>query len=188
MLKTLIVYSHLLATCLALGSVLVMDFRLWRWRNRTPDGAMLARMRETQAIATVSLVVLWLTGAGLVTVGYWLEGMAYLMNEKVWAKLVVVSLLTMNGVLLHRIGFPALQQKALMSQPRSGLVLLGVLGAISTTSWLFAAFLGIARPWSHSLAVGEILAVFLAILGLAVLTAAGVSYRLGGASSEAVPG
>ncbi len=79
-------------------------------------------------------------------------------------------------------------QKALATQSRSELVLLVTLGAISTTSWLFAAFLGIARPWSYSLAVGEILAVFLALLSFAVLAAVAVSYWLGEQSNEVVPG
>lgn len=179
MLKTLIVYCHLLATCLALGSVLVMDYRLWYWRDRKPNNTVLARIRETQTIASVSLATLWLTGGGLLVVGYSLEGVSYLMNEKVWAKLVVVTLLTLNGVLLHRVGFPALQEKSLSAQPRTDLLVLFLLGAVSTTSWLFAAFLGIARTWSHSLAVWEILAVFVTILGLAAIAAVAIGSWLG---------
>lgn len=178
MLKTIIVYLHLLATCVALGSVLLTDHRLWHWRHQRLDFGMLTQLAETQAIVTFALIALWISGIGLVGVGYWQDGVHYLLNPKLWAKVSVVSLLTANGVLLHRVGFPLLQQGAFAVLPRVGQIRLCLLGACSSTGWLFAAFLGVARPWNYTLNYLQVMACFGAALLLAVLVAITAAYLI----------
>lgn len=186
MLKTIVVYVHLLATCMALGSVLLTDFRLWTWRNRKPDAVMLAQLVETQHIVTFALAALWVTGALLIGLGFWHEGAHYLLNQKLWAKVSVVSLLTLNGILLHRIGFPLLQKAALAAQPRAKLMCLGLLGALSSTGWLFAAFLGVARPWNYVLPYHQVMTIFACVLLIAALTAIAATYNLKAISRAAI--
>lgn len=179
MLKTAIVYLHLLATCVALGSVLLTDHRLWHWRHRKLDSAMLAQLAETQAIVTFALIALWISGVGLVSVGYWQEGAHYLLNPKLWAKVSVVVLLTLNGILLHRVGFPLLGKGAFVALPRPDRIRLGLLGATSGTGWLFAAFLGVARPWNYVLPYHRVMEAFIYFLALAVTLALVVAAGLG---------
>ena len=78
LLKPLVVYAHLLATCIALGSVLLADHRLWRWRHRRLNPAMVAQMEETQRVVSLALAALWLSGALLIGLGYLIEGNHYL--------------------------------------------------------------------------------------------------------------
>lgn len=178
MLKTIVVYVHLLATCIAVGSVLLTDHRLWRWRSRKLDAGMLTQVAETQHIVTLTLTALWISGALLISLGYWNEGAHYLLNPKLWAKVSVVSLLTLNGILLHHIGFPLLQKAAFAVLPRADQIRLGLLGAVSSTGWLFAAFLGVARPWNHILPYHQVMAAFAGVLLLAALTAIAIAYSL----------
>lgn len=171
LLKPLVVYLHLLATCIALGSVLLADHRLWRWRHRRLNPSMIVQLKETQGVVSLALTGLWLSGALLVVLGYWQDGNHYLLNPKLWAKVSVVSLLTLNGILLHQVGFPLLQREAFVAMSKSDQVRLGLLGALSSTGWMFAAFLGIARHWNHVLPYHQIMFIFATALLMATLTA-----------------
>lgn len=171
MLKTLLVYGHLLATCVALGHVLLADHKLWHWRREPLTPAQLAYLVETQRVVSLALLALWLSGMLLVLQGYLAEGVHYLLNQKLWAKLVVVVLLSINGILLHRLGFPLLKVAAYAVLPLPQRIRLALLGALSSSGWLFAAFLGVARPWNHVLPCLHVLAVFVSLLALAVAVA-----------------
>ena len=182
MLKTLLVYAHLLATCIALGRVLLADHKLWLWRKTPLGSTQLAYLEETQKVVTLALLALWVTGLALVLQGYLDEGQRYLLNQKLWAKVAVVLLLSLNGMLLHRVGFPQLQRAPYTFQSFSERSRLALLGALSTSSWLFAAFLGVARPWNHMLPCLHVLTVFAALVALACSTALVIACVAGAAS------
>ncbi|MEO4048781.1 hypothetical protein AAFN46_17015 [Pseudomonas sp. CAU 1711] len=167
MFKTLLVYGHLLSTCIALGHVLLADHKLWRWRHAPLGSTQLAYLAETQKIVTLALLALWASGLLLVLQGYHDEGMRYLLNQKLWAKVGIVALLSINGLLLHKVGFPQLQRAAYAALPFAARSRLALLGALSSSGWLFAAFLGVARPWNHVLPCLHVLAVFVVLLALA---------------------
>jgi hypothetical protein len=63
MLKMAIAYVHLLATCMALGSIFIADWRLLRGREFALRPGALARLATTQRMVNVSLLALWITGA-----------------------------------------------------------------------------------------------------------------------------
>ena len=167
MLKMLLVYGHLLATCIALGRVLQADHKLWSWRKEALDLTQRQYIEDTQKIVTLALWALWGSGLLLVLQGYVTEGDAYLLNQKLWAKVTVVVLLTLNGTLLHRIGFPLLQKGAFVLLHASGRTRLALLGALSMSSWLFASFLGVARAWNHALPYLHVMGAFAALALLA---------------------
>ncbi|MDG9924057.1 MULTISPECIES: hypothetical protein [unclassified Pseudomonas] len=179
MLKTLLVYAHLLASCLALGRVLHADHQLWSWRARPLAALQLEYLAETQRIVGLALLALWFSGLLLVLQGYFSEGMTYLLNQKLWAKVAVVLLLSLNGLLLHRLGFPLLARAPFTALPFASRASLAMLGALSTSGWLFAAFLGVARQWNHALSCVQVLAVFVALLGLACVLALSVAIAAG---------
>ena len=190
MLKMLLVYVHLLASCIALGRVLLADHKLWSWRKEALDQAKLEYLEETRKIATLALLALWGSGLLLVLQGYLLEGTAYLLNQKLWAKVAVVALLTLNGGLLHRVGFPLLQKAPFVLFPSSDRNRLALLGALSMSGWLFAAFLGVARAWNHVLPYLYLMGAFAAFSLLACCVALAVASRAGsvGVQKTSVPG
>lgn len=171
MLKTFLVYGHLLATCIALGTLLQADHRLWRWRKESLNETMRAQLAEVQQLVSLALLALWGTGLALVAQGYLAEGVEYLLNQKLWAKGSVVVLLSLNGVLLHRLGFPLLHQAPFVALPGSVRIRLGLMGALSMSAWLFAAFLGVARPWNHGMPYQQVMGAFAALWLLASVVA-----------------
>ncbi|WP_166362510.1 hypothetical protein [Pseudomonas akapageensis] len=184
MLKMLLVYGHLLATCIALGRVLQADQKLWSWRKEILDQVRREYLEETQKIVTLALLALWGSGLLLVLQGYLNEGAAYLLNQKLWAKVTVVTLLTLNGALLHRVGFPLLQKAPFVLLRSSGRTRLALLGALSMSGWLFAAFLGVARAWNHVLPYLYVMGAFAMFSLLACSVALAVASMAGSVGGE----
>jgi disulfide bond formation protein DsbB len=102
-----------------------------------------------------------------------------LLNQKLWAKVAVVALLTLNGGLLHRVGFPLLQKAPFVLLPGSDRARLALLGAFSMSGWLFAAFLGVARAWNHVMPCLHVMGVFTAFALLACAVALVVASTAG---------
>jgi hypothetical protein len=178
MFKVMIVYLHVLATCLAIGSIMTADWRLLRGRHFPLRPGSIARLQQTQRGVNLSLIALWISGALLVWIGYMDQPERYLNNEKLWAKISVVTLLTINGWLLHRFAFPALLQGRIPANlPSRKRHFLTMLSSISGASWLFAVFLGIARPWNHTIGYFDVMSVFFGLFALTLLTAIFLSER-----------
>ncbi len=78
-------------------------------------------------------------------------------KSKLLLKLLCVLVLTGNGVLLHYLSFPALMRDGPVGLGTS--VLLAVTGSLSTSHWLMAAFVGIARPLGQ-FSIGELLPLY----------------------------
>jgi hypothetical protein len=173
MLKVLVVYAHLIATCLAIGTVLTLDWRLFRARERVLGADDISRLRCTQTIASASLVFLWVSGLLLVWLGYAEQPAQYLTNQKLWAKVAVVMILTINGILLHGIAFPKIKTgTVLMQLAASTRMTFATMGGVSSVSWLFAAFLGIARPWNYTISFSLVIGIYGGLLLLAVAAGA----------------
>lgn len=74
------------------------------------------RLADTERLLTRLIALLWLSGLALIVLDIGFDAAALLAKPKLAAKLTVVSLLTINGLLLHRIAFPLL--KHLQPRPR----------------------------------------------------------------------
>jgi hypothetical protein len=111
------------------------------------------------------LIVLWISGLTLVLLGYLDNPQQYLMNEKLWAKFTVVSVLTLNGIALHYFSFPRVtSRKGLLGLPTFEQILVTLTGALSSVSWLFACYLGIARPWNYTVDYSFIMFIYTGLL------------------------
>lgn len=171
MIKTLLVYAHLIAACLAVGILLMQDLALAKWQGRAMDADAIANLQRNSGIVSLALVVLWVSGLIIVIMGY-LDNPAYLMNQKLWAKFSVVSILTINGLFLHFYSFPRLTspQGFLGSNTREQLVVL-VTAVVSLVSWLYACYLGIARPWNNVASYAYVMTIYAVIFAVALLVA-----------------
>lgn len=161
MLKTLIVYIHLIATCAAIGTIVITDLRLaakaMGYRVVIPPPERF----ETRMISA-ALAMLYLTGAIIVYLGLQANP-DYLANQKVQAKLVLVALLTVNAVVLHRMVFPILGRSRPVSRwSRGDWTTVALSVSFSNSVWFFCAFLGIARVWNGTVSIGFVLTVALA--------------------------
>ncbi len=178
-MKTLLVYAHLLAACVSVGILLLQDLALAKTRGNPLPEKMVHDLRTAADIMFAALVVLWVTGLALVIVGYLDNPQQYLMNPKLWAKFTVVSILTLNGLLLHYFSFPrVVSQAGLLGRSPLEQSLIATTGAISSTSWLFACFLGIARPWNYTAQYEFVMLVYAALVIGAVIVACKIMHSL----------
>lgn len=91
-----------------------------------------------------------------------LDAALLLDKPKLLAKLAIVAVLTLNGIVLHNVAFPMLTRT--QRRPRVAAAICIVFGAISTTSWIAAALVRAAR----SIAPVMTLAGFLSAYAVAV--------------------
>jgi hypothetical protein len=152
-----LLFAHLCVFALAFAEIVHGDLRLLRQPRLDLDA-----LGRTARIVGVSLLMLWITGIGLVALETGFDPAPTAAKPKLLAKLVVVSALSANGVLLHHLAFPMLRTGAARSSAAS--IVVAVLGAVSTVSWGYAAFLGSARI----IAAGMTLDRFLLLYGAAL--------------------
>lgn len=157
-----IVYAHLLACCVAVGMVLTSDIamvkQLLKGQSARQSSEHLAQLRSSVAIA---LAALWISGLAIIALDAASAGMQYFLNPKLQAKIGIVVLLTLNGVVLHNLVLPALQRTGSLLELPIGMRHLAIFsGAFSAVSWFYAALLGVGRPlaWKYSLA--ELMAAY----------------------------
>ncbi|HYC63201.1 MAG TPA: hypothetical protein VEC14_00605 [Reyranellaceae bacterium] len=163
-LRLAVLFVHIVAVCVATGAVILQDVALVRTGRLD-----FAQLTQTANLVKLCLIALWISGLSII----WIDtagNLALALNKpKLVSKLTVVALLTLNGALLHAVAFPALMSRRPPSHRRA--TLCAVLGAISTATWLYAAFLGIAHPIEKQLGVIG----FLAVYGMALVTAIAVA-------------
>lgn len=170
-MKTFLVYIHLIAACIAVGILLIQDLALSKLRGRPMGAEAIDDLQKSGGIVFVALVVLWITGLGLVVQGY-LDNPAYLMNQKLWAKFTVVSILTLNGLFLHYYSFPKLvSAKGFIGQGLSEQLVVLVTAVVSGVSWLYACYLGIARPWNNVAPYTYVMVIYAGCMAFALLIA-----------------
>lgn len=162
LLLSLLKFLHLVGLVAGLGGALLADAMLFRQavlkpiRKRT---VVFARLLSRLALA--GLAMLWTTGIGLVWLHARLDG-GYLSNEAMWAKVVIVSLLTANAIAVHAVVLPMLAGRVgrrLFDIDRPGfMTALSLIGAVSAVSWITPFFLGAAGELNVTTPATKILA------------------------------
>lgn len=148
-IHTLLVLGHVLALALGLGAALLAD---WIVIRKLAFGIVsqraVAQLLDLSRAVCAGLVLIWVTGAFLVADNA-LDAPASIMNQKLWAKLVIVAALTCNALLLHRVVLPMVKGRIgypLFTTVLNQVPMLSILlGVVSAVSWIFAAYLGVAR-------------------------------------------
>lgn len=163
-LAMILVYLHLIATCAAIGTIVITDLRLLAkvldYRVVIP-----APQRFETITIGVALVGLYVTGGALIILGL-ADRADYLANGKLQGKLVLVVLLTANAFVLHHWVFPILQRSRPVSAwTRGNWLTVALAVSLSNSAWFFAAFLGIARPLNYVVTPGFVLLLALMAWG-----------------------
>jgi hypothetical protein len=161
-MKTVLIYFHLLSLAAAIGSVLIAEHLIFS-RHRKFSRDSYDTVIFASRTATVSLLLLWLTGIGLVSLGY-LADPLYIANQKIWAKVSIVVLMSINGVYIHRWLLPRFADVA-----RGGLLIRTVAEsarmrlafATSLAGWLITAFYGAAKFLNQGYNYGELYGLYL---------------------------
>jgi hypothetical protein len=171
MFKSLLVYSHLISACLAIGVIFIQDAALIKWRGRAMDEQAINSLKRDANLIITALILLWISGMALVIQGQ-MDNPAYLLNQKLWAKFTVVGILTLNGLVLHAYSFPLLiSPKGFLGSGIQGQLFVLVTAVISLVSWFFSCYLGIARAWNNVAPYTYVMTVYTVILSITMIGA-----------------
>lgn len=138
-LRLALLYTHLVLCVFAISAVLKTDFALFFGKVSREE------LEATAKSISVILLFLWATGLSIIYIDTGFSPAELMTKSKLLLKLMSVVTLTLNGMVLHHISFPVLTKPA-NSMTKSQSVLLVVTGALSTSHWLLAAFVGTSKP------------------------------------------
>lgn len=176
-------FVHFIGLALGLGGATLLDVMLFRYflRRRISDAACDIFMSSTHVV-DIGLRVLWLTGIGFLVL-YALTDPEKLANPKIHAKFVIVSILTLNGLFIHRHVLGIIQAqvgKTLFDglSPVRRAVFAGS-AAISVTSWYMPVALGVFAQLNNTVPAIDLLAIY----GMLVLLVVGVIHGVNAVSA-----
>lgn len=158
-----LIFAHLIACCIAVGTVFVSDVAMVRqlMSGRGTQKADPKHLEELQSTVVLALAALWATGALIVALDASDKGWDYFSNPKLQAKIFIVCLLTFNGMLLHRHVLPLMQKAGSLLELSFNQRMFAVFaGSVSGVSWAYAALLGVGRPLSWKYSLTELLAAY----------------------------
>jgi hypothetical protein len=179
---SLLVGLHLVGLCFGLGGATMLDFWILRWMRQ---GSMPAEIERSflfiSKVVSMGIALLWISGLGFLGL-YAIESPEKLANPKIFAKVTVVTVLTLNGVLIHSLVLPRVLRDVRrpmldgVSHVTAGIFL--VSGAVSGVSWYFAFALGLLRELNGKVGAGTLLLLWFAGVILATFGAVALQESL----------
>jgi len=167
-LKTVFIILHLVGLTFGAGGAWITDLLILKFLQLdviTEDKVNIIQFMTK--LVTFGLVILWITGFGFLAI-YYFGAAEKLANPKIWAKVTIVTILTFNGIWLHKFVMPLLRQsigKTLFSEvSKKTQRLMITTGAISLVSWIFPILLGSSKALNFLLPMYEILAYYFVAL------------------------
>ncbi len=174
--KTALVFAHFGLAAFCLVTVLATDLKVLKNYARPLSVALCEDIARAKHAVPRALLGLWISGLLIVAHGVATQPY-YLSNDKLWFKLVVVVALSVNGLLVHRVGRVVQPGAILATLDERTALHLNLAGATSSTSWLWACFLGTARAWNGTLSFSTILLYYLTSLAFAMSVAVCIHLR-----------
>jgi hypothetical protein len=159
-----LLFGHVIAFAMTLAAVLREDLRLVQTQRIDAP-----RLLHTARAVSIGLSALWASGLMLVAIDSATSIGPWLPSAKLQAKLIVVSVLTVNGWALHAWVFPRLADGALHID--RSLWPAAALGALSSASWVTASFVGVARVVSPWLSLAGFMALYGAVVAVCMALA-----------------
>ena len=172
-IKTGLRVVHLCGLVLGVGAATLLDLIIARFiLMRGISNEHVYVVDFSSKIVTIGLVLLWVSGIGFL-VHYGFFEPAKLENPKIWAKIAIVVVLSLNGLLVHHFVLPRIRDqvgKRLLdglSPFDCSLVLFA--GTVSAISWYVPLILG-AIPQLNFVVPAEVILSSYALLLIAVNT------------------
>ena len=164
---------HFCGLVLGVGAATLLDLIIARFiLTRGISSEHVYVVDFSSKIVTIGLALLWISGIGFL-IHYGVFEPAKLQNPKIWAKIAIVAVLSVNGLLVHYFVLPRIRNqvgKRLLdglSPIDCSLVLLA--GTVSVISWYVPLILG-AIPQLNYVVPAEVILSSYALLLIAVNT------------------
>lgn len=164
---------HFLGLALGLGTATIMDLLIIRFfLDNVITDEMCNIFSFCTKVVTAGLFLLWVTGLGFLLY-YYLFAPDGLANEKVFAKIVIVAILTINGVFIHKTILPlvaaqkgkSLLQDVLLRQRR----VIVASAVISGVSWYGPLVIAGIPQLSFTVPLTQILVIYAIVLAVVLL-------------------
>ena len=154
-LRTALIFVHLMVFAFAITTLFKSDVKLLFQR---PNDDEVHTMGNHMLFF---LLLLWVTGLGIIWIDTKFDYDVIINAPKIVVKLSCVILLTLNALIIHFVAFKKLK-KAVLS--KADMYIMSLSGSISTASWTFAAFLGVAKPLVKHLTMGGFFGLYAFVL------------------------
>ncbi len=145
-LLTLIKIAHLMGLVMGLGGALLLDFTiLTRGIIKPVSHYTIHQLHLLSRAVSLGLIVLWVTGIALIWLNWQIKP-DYIENPKLWAKIIIVMILTLNGILIHAAVMPHLEKRLghrlFDGKPNSQIMMFTFVASLSAVSWFTPFVLG----------------------------------------------
>lgn len=166
---------HLVGLSIGFGSALVLDAWLLVWMVRGRQTSSVGTAFELLgSVVSVGLLLLWVSGLGFLIL-YLLTDPVKFANPKLWGKIGIVYLLTLNGFALHRWVMPMTLKdvhQPLFSGATIQARMIGLAsGSLSAASWASAFLLGLLKELNGRISLLHVAQCWVALVILAFLGA-----------------
>ncbi|MEP3673412.1 MAG: hypothetical protein ABJM86_10715 [Hyphomicrobiales bacterium] len=150
---TFLKIMHLVGLMAGFGGALYTDYlMITRGILRPLEKNTITEIKRLSHFVTFGLIMLWASGAAL-TLEIVNTNPQFLTNEKFWAKMVIVSALTINGFFIHfyvlKEAKKSLNKRLLIDSSLPVVIVLATCGSLSFTSWVTPFILGKAPEFSY---------------------------------------
>ncbi|WP_084810972.1 hypothetical protein [Ensifer sp. BR816] len=172
--RTFLRLLHFAGLIIGFGGAVFLDLLLARYRRMTMTADLVGNIEWVSRFVALGLLLLWISGAGFLLL-YQVSEPEKLMNPKIWAKITIVAILSINGLAIHRLVLPFLRRRIGMQllaglRPRAKVTLIGC-GVVSAVSWSVPVVLGAAPQLNFVVSCAVILAAYALVLAQAFLIA-----------------
>ena len=181
-------YTHLFSVALGIGASFLADSLVLTNLTRPVEQSLLDRLHHYHRLVWLALIAMWISGAAMVYIrtGFVLENF----SPKLYSKLAVVSMLTLNALLIGRFATPVVRRnlgRTLLDMPMRRKLPFAWIAAVSSTSWLIALAMGESKVLAASGWSVFVYLVPLAYLGsLLIASLVTVSLHLRGAGMSTI--
>jgi len=162
--RMLLIFSHMICLAIAGGFILLGDYAIFGQKNKINTELLQKSAKSTLLV----LVGLWITGSSIIWLDTQFDPAVLMTKDKLLAKLTVAIALSANGWLLHTLAFPSLTRNSHARDALSAATLPAVLGAVSLSSWIYAAFVGEAKAVADFLGYQGFMQLYLAFVVSAI--------------------
>lgn len=173
-IRIFLIILHIIGTVLGAGAATVTDYLVFKFsKDLKIDKDEYQILHTISDIIWAGLLLLLITGLGFVALHMTNFGNVrnFYSLDKIWAKITIVIILTLNGFFVHYYVLPTLKKRLGKTLATPSFIQKSFFifspGAISAVSWYSALILGAWRGLDASYA--EIMSGYVAILASAVI-------------------
>lgn len=161
---TIVKMVHLVGLMMGFGGAVLTDFVALFGAILKPIDKLVVQISTILSkIVFVGLFILWGSGAILLYIRISNDSIV-LTNEKIWAKVAIVTLLTINGFVVHRFALHRMAkrvgQRLFDASTPNETAALCFVAAVSSVSWIVPFVLGTASELNYRVAVEDVLGAY----------------------------